>query len=428
MSSHTIIDEQSVIVFYKLQKLQGNCIYTFTLSPIHVSYANTLRRLILANVETIAFRSNMTSTGTTTDVLVKHNDTPMTNEMLADRVGLLPIHVTNPLEWNDDKLIFKLNVESNKDTITHIKCSNFEIINTDINDDEEEKKMIYNELYFPPHRITRDTCVIASLPASTTKTYIEIVAKATKGTGREHSRFCPVSQCSYEYTVDETPERINGLFQQWLTVSKKINQLDPRSERYQILLREFNTMQHKYCFKVNKKEEPYSFDFVIETVGVLSVDYIIKRACEIGEHMCSKYVNIHKGDIPHEITISASESKIIGFDFLFRGHDHTLGNLLQTWLVENHIEGNESPKITYAGYSVPHPLRDEMLLRIGVEDGLESTARFALQQSMIGCVMLFQNLKKAWGKVTQVPKSLVKKKVATSLQKSLKTIPEEKKE
>jgi DNA-directed RNA polymerase subunit L len=44
-----------------------------------------------------------------------------------------------------------------------------------------------------------------------------------------------------------------------------------------------------------------------------------------------------------------------------------LGNLLETYLVENHVDGTAQPRINYAGYKVPHPLRPEMFVRIGVE-------------------------------------------------------------
>ena len=98
---------------------------TFTLAPLHVSYANALRRLILTGVQTVAFRSDMTSTGTTTDVHVLKNDTPMTNEMLADRIGLLPIHITNPLDWNPDKYQFYLDVKANTEQITYVKSADF---------------------------------------------------------------------------------------------------------------------------------------------------------------------------------------------------------------------------------------------------------------------------------------------------------------
>jgi DNA-directed RNA polymerase subunit L/DNA-directed RNA polymerase alpha subunit len=392
--------------------------YSFTLSPIHVTYANTLRRLMLTGVETVAFRSDMTSTGSTTDVVVKKNDTPMTNEMLADRIGLIPINVTEPLKWNADKYRFTLKVAGNKDNTAYVKASHFKVyeINPlsggDTNQETDTNPVnnvnitpLPTETFFPPNPITGDTCLIATLQPGSgpTQQFIEIDAKATKGTGREHARFCPVSQCSYEYTPDSDPQRIEEMFQNWLTTAKKAGGIEKGSERYNQLRREFNTMQIKRCFKINEKSEPYSFDFTVESAGVLSVPYIVERACEVGENMCSRYVNIHQGTLPQEITISSADSQIIGYDFLIRGHDHTLGNLLQTWLVENLVEGDGSPKITYAGYCVPHPLRDEMVLRIGVEDGEEATARMALAAAAKGCVEMFQKLRTAWRTATGAP-------------------------
>lgn len=380
--------------FDNLRKLDERT-YAFTVSPIHVTYANTLRRLMLTGVETVAFRSDMTSTGSTTDVVVKRNDTPMTNEMLADRIGLIPIHVTEPLTWKDDKYTFTLKVAGNKDNTTYVKSGDFKI--KEIVPNEEEPVNVPTEQFFPPNPITKDTCLIATLQPGSgpTQQFIEIEAKATKGTGREHARFSPVSQCSYEYTPDENPQRIEEMFQTWLNVAKKAGGVEKGSERYNELRREFNTMQIKRCYKIDEKNEPYSFDFTVETAGVLSVPYIVERACEVGENMCSRYVNIQR-ELPSEITVSSADSRIIGFDFLIRGHDHTLGNLLQTWLVENHIQGEALPKVTYAGYSVPHPLRDEMILRIGVEDGEEATARRALAEAAKGCVDMFQKLRGAW--------------------------------
>jgi len=377
--------------------------YTFTLSPIHVTYANTLRRLMLTGVETVAFRSDMTSTGSTTDVVVKQNDTPMTNETLADRIGLIPINVTEPLSWNSDKFIFTLKVAGSKDNTTYVKSGDFQV--KEIVPTEDEPIIVSSDKFFPVNPITKDTCLIVTLqPGSgTTQQFIEIEAKATKGTGREHARFSPVSQCSYEYTPDENPQRIEEMFIGWLDVAKKASGVEKGSERYNELLREFNTMSIKRCFKVNEKGEPFSFNFTVETAGVLSVKYIVERACEVGENMCSRYVNINRGDLPSEITISSSDSRIIGYDFLIRGHDHTLGNLLQTWLVENHIQGDVNPKITYAGYSVPQPLRDEMILRIGVEDGEEATARLAFAEAAKGCVDMFQKLRTAWRSTTGAP-------------------------
>jgi len=409
----------------------------FTLSPIHVSYANTLRRLILTGIETVAFRSDMTLTGTTTDVLVAQNDTPMTNEMLADRIGLVPIHVKEPLTWNKDKYVFTLNISGKEDRTTYVTASDFKI--KEVKDDqsfevvpeqneetdeqkhevdevkdkkqggadknEYEREIASNELFIP-NALTQQTSLIAILQPSNPPQKLNIIAKASIGTGREHARFSPVSQCSYEYSLDSNEERIDQMFTTWLSVAKKIDNIDKTSEKYNIVWREFNTMQIKRCYLMNEKQQPYSYDFTIETIGTLPIKYIVSRACDVGENLCNRYVNIDTIINDKDITVSPASSRIIGFDFLIRGQDHTLGNLLQTWLVDNHIEGTSVPKITYAGYCVPHPLRDEIILRIGVEDGKEETARKALATAARGCALMFRQMRESWLKETSgVPRS-----------------------
>jgi DNA-directed RNA polymerase subunit D len=375
--------------------------YTFTLTPTHVTYANTLRRLMMTGVETVAFRADMTSTGTTTDVTIRENTTPMTNEMLAHRIGLLPIAVTDPMRWNPDRYSFNLSVTGDRDEPKDIFAS--DIVVTERIPTEDEPVRVPTERFFPPHPITRETCLIATLyPGETQK--LEFSAKATIGTGRENARFQPTSQCSYEYTRDSDPERREELFTKWLVAAKKASPdaLDKESDQYQTFLREFNTMEVARCYLRDDAGEPYSFDFAVESVGPLSVEYIVRRACEVGEAMVAKYVNIHTGDLPEDIVVSPSNSRVLGFDFLIRGHDHTLGNMLQTYLVNNHMGtgGEGKTVVTYAGYIVPHPLRDEMLLRIGVEDGSEKTARKAFAEACRGCAQIFGQMKSAWMRAT----------------------------
>ncbi len=372
----------------------------FTLNPYHVSYANTLRRVIITGVETIAFKADMTEKGSTTDVTVYRNNTPMTNEMLADRVGLLPLAVRDPLSFSPDRFNFTLKAVNDTMEVMDVKAGMFKV--TENVENEDEPVEVPTERFFQPDSLTRDTCLIAVLRPKTNQAAeeegIHLVAKASLGTGRQHARYIPVSQCSYKYTPDENPERIEEFFNKWLVDQKKINPdtLKSDSEKLKTLQREFNTMAVARCFKVNERNEPFSFDFTIESVGILPVQYIVKRACEVIENMCMQYANIVDGELPEELTVRPSSNRSIGFDFLFRGHDHTLGNLLQTWLVENHFIGEAEPRITYAGYAVPHPLRDEMVLSIGVDDGQESTARQALQVAARACATYFEQTKKAW--------------------------------
>lgn len=372
---------------------------TFTLTPIHVSYANTLRRLIMTGVETVGFRADMTTIGTTSDVTIKANTTPMTNEMLAHRIGLIPLAIKEPLKWEADRYSFSLAVTGDKDRPKDVFASDIKI--TEKVPNELEPVPVPTERFFPPNPVTGDTCLIATLyPGETQK--LEFHAKATIGTGRENARWQPTQQCSYEYTRDPDPVKQKEQFEKWLSVAKKVNLtgLDETSEKYLALQREFNTMEVARCYLKDDMGEPYSFDFVVESVGPLNPVYIVQRACEVGQAIVAKFVTIDSGDVPEEMRISPSKSCVIGYDFLIRGHDHTLGNLLQTYLAENHMNSPGGPsaptKITYAGYVVPHPLRDEVLIRIGVEDGKEHTARKAFAEACRGCEEVFHKMRGAW--------------------------------
>ena len=116
------------ILFQNIATSQDNKnAWHFRLTPTHVAYANTLRRLVLTGVETVAFRADMTENGTTSDVMVNTNTTPMTNEMLAHRIGLLPLYVPEPLKFESAKYLFKLEEQNNKDVSQDVTCSDFTV-------------------------------------------------------------------------------------------------------------------------------------------------------------------------------------------------------------------------------------------------------------------------------------------------------------
>ena len=169
------------------------------MSPTHVTYANTLRRLIMTGVESVGFRADMTSEGTTTDVTIIQNDTPMTNEMLAHRVGLIPLAVQEPLKWNPAGYTFKLSKTGSQDNAVDVTTADFEIYETqEVGQETIEPRKIPTETFFKPDPISGDHVLITRLQPTGTDTpqRVEIVAKASLGVGRENARFIPVTQCS----------------------------------------------------------------------------------------------------------------------------------------------------------------------------------------------------------------------------------------
>jgi DNA-directed RNA polymerase subunit L len=379
----------AVDIFKSVLKPSTNNL-TFTIAPTDVAYVNTLRRVILTEVETIGFRSDILEDGTTGDVQVKKNSTPMSNEMLAHRIGLLPIHVPNPLEWKSDNYTFELNITNEGVNLMDVEAADITI--TQIREGEDPIKIPSTQM-FHPDPVSKKTCLLAVLKSHIGTQEPEschFTAKATIGIGRESARFIPVSQCSYQYTLDTDTDRRLEYFNNWLMTHKKIDPAELGEERKKELQREFGTMEVSRCFLINDQNEPYSFDFVVESIGPLNPTYIVARAIQVIQEKVIKYASVDVGDLPENVKVLPADARMKGFDFIFQGEDHTLGNLLQTWIDANLVDSGEA---TFVGYKVPHPLKDEMVLRIGVESGTEDEARKVLMKAARGISQMF----KAWG-------------------------------
>jgi DNA-directed RNA polymerase subunit L len=373
---------------------------TFTFSPLKHTYANSLIRLIISGVETIGFRGDMDGAGRTGDVVVEKNDTPMTNEMLAHRISMLPIHVRDPLSFKPEDYEFILRVQNDGDRSRDVVASDIEVFRRGDGDDAEPVRMDPTQ-FFPANRFG-DTCLIAMLKPKRfgmeIGEAIRLRAKASMGTGRMHAGFIPTSQASYTYSLDTDEDRRRAVFDEWLDKSKKLSaaEVDGDPAKKAALTKEFETMQVARCYLRDENSEPYSYDFVVESVGPLDVPYVVRRACEVGEAMCMRYANLATGDLPEDVRITPADAEMLGFDFEFTGHDHTLRYLLTTYLVENHLSLGAEPKIQFASGDVRHPLRDVMTIRIGVEDGQEGTARTAVAAAARGCAEMFRSWRTNW--------------------------------
>ena len=396
-------------IFKSLARVDENPnMLTFQLRPTKVAYANTLRRMVLIGVESVAFRSDMNEKGQTTDVVVYENTTPMTNEMLADRIGLIPIHVKDPMTWNPDNYVFELKVENTTEDTLPVKASDIVVKRRDVVVGAEGETVesfieVPNKEFFHPDPVTGDTCLIAVLKGTLPNTAgqkIHLKAKATVGTGRDHIRFSPVCQCSYGYTIDTDEAKLQSQFEKWIRDSKnkKPEDLKENAKLKDVLAAEFKTMEVQRCYVVDPATgEPNSFDFQVETIGVQPITQIIETALKNIEAKCAKYASIDK-DLPENLTVQNADARMKGFDFIFQHEDHTLGNLLQSYMDEN-MMGKD---VTFVGYKVPHPLRDEMVVRVGMDftgeekDASELMARVAVAKAAKECAEMFRSWRESW--------------------------------
>jgi DNA-directed RNA polymerase subunit L/DNA-directed RNA polymerase alpha subunit len=375
----------------------------FTLANTSYPHANTLRRAIMTLVPMVGFRSDPPGVVVEdSHIKILRNDSnTQPNELLAHRLSLIPIHGIDPQSFDENKYVFKINLENGSAIQRDVTASDIKVYERRQAADLSESLVeVPSKDFFVPNSFTGDTCLITTMPAkrSSLTPTLEVVLKASLGNGKEHARFIPTCQATYGYTLDTNTERRKAYFEKWLVTHKNVEpaSLEQDEARFKVLDTEFKTMQIQRIYKLNEVGEPNSFDFQIESIGTMAPRAIVERALLGLVKMCEPYISLDNGDLPATISVTPSDAQLPGFDFLIRGEDHTFGNMIQTWLVENHVEGDATPRISFAGYKIPHPLKDEMLLRVGVEDGNEVTARTAIAMAARGCKAMFQEWLRIW--------------------------------
>jgi DNA-directed RNA polymerase subunit L len=177
-------------------------------------------------------------------------------------------------------------------------------------------------------------------------------------------------------------------------------------DRLEELRREYNTMEIQRCYRKDAAGEANDFTFFVESMGTLTVPDIVRAALEATIEKLTKYQDLD-GELPETVQLQHADSRFPAVDIIFRDEDHTLGNLLQHYLVDNHVraEGEaiqEEPRITFAGYKVPHPLKPEMVVRVGLPKDMADpevelqTARFVVAKVVRHLKELFGGMLSDW--------------------------------
>jgi len=378
----------------------------FMLQDTNVTIANTIRRAIQVQTPSVGFR---TEPYDKSDISITINTTPLVNEMIAHRIGMIPINA-NPLTFNPDLFTFELDVENKTKEIVDVRASDFKVYMRDPLRPLEEPTQLDTATLFPPDPITGETVLITRLRPQWNPTApnerLQLRGKASVSTGSENIRWSPVCMSSYEYTRDLDEGHLQEVFLSWLEKNKKItNVADVDTDRLEDLKAEFKTMEVQRCYLTDAAGNPNNFTFHVESIGIQNIPTIVHNALVSCEVLVKKYQDIDGGAIPPNVRIQTGDSRFPSIDFIFQNESHTLGNLLAAWLVDNKITDAADNVITYAGYKVPHPLRPEMFIRVGVKEGMDldvrkQTARQAVADACKELMKLFRVLTLAWDEVS----------------------------
>ena len=387
---------------------------SFTLDKTSTTVANTIRRCILSETRSVGFRADLTNAADP-GIVIRKNTSVIFNEMLAHRLTLLPLGVVRIDDFDPSRYECVLRVKNEgSEGIRHVTATDFRILERQPEGAMADIGDVAAAAMFPPDPITKQTSLILSLrPNWSTEQppeEIDLTAIPVIGTGRDHMGFCPVSQCSFENTLDTDPVRQEQFFSEWLASFKKI--ADITTVPPEVIAghrKEWSTMAIQRCFVVNERGEPSSFRFTVESVGIRPVKDIVAEGIRAVVNLVTPYASADKSMEELGLTAQPADSRMNGIDILFAGQEHTLGNLLQTLITELYLDSGstavDSGPINFVGYKVRHPLHRVMTLRFGFTKEGDSEQKTAIARQLIAAaaakaVSVFNALSSGWASVS----------------------------
>jgi DNA-directed RNA polymerase II subunit RPB3 len=225
----------------------------FILSNVDLSVANALRRVLLAEVPTMAIDM----------VFFDENTSELCEEFLAHRLGLIPLDSSRVGEFkfsrdcNCSQACEYCSVALSLD----ISCMNrqkLDVTSTDLVSSVPDIKPIV----LPGKK----DILIAQL---STKQTLKLRAYAKKGTGKEHAKWSPVSAVGFEYDPDNKLKHTTywnegDIDKEWPK--------SPNSERKKF---------HPADKPIDPKSKPSQFFFSVETIGSLSPYDVVVTALAV---------------------------------------------------------------------------------------------------------------------------------------------------
>jgi DNA-directed RNA polymerase subunit L len=317
---------------------------SFKTKDLDLSIVNSLRRVVLAEIDNVGFFFDANDFSEDKDVKILENDSPLHNEFLQHRIALIPINV-NPKElenWNKEAYKFVLQKENNTGSLLNIYTSDFKVIDTKTN--KENKELA--KRWFPPDPISKQHILLTKLNTKP-NSKIHIEAFAIVDHPLKSASFGMVSNISIEFEVDKD-----------MAEKALLKFLETNKEKTTVanLTHQFNSIERERHYHRNKYREPNVFDINITSECSIPCKYIYQKAISILKEKVSHFQNSNYEIVNHNML----------FSIIITGENHTLGNLYQSLVFNHYIRENNDNEygINYVGYNVPHPLEKILLIKI----------------------------------------------------------------
>ena len=356
-------------------------ILEFTLSGTNVSIANSIRRTILSDIPIVVFK---TFPFNETKVNILENTSIFNNEIVKQRLGCIPIHITDHANFPLSKYRVEVNVENNTENIIYVTTGDFKI--KDLTTDKYISKEETTEI-FPPDSYTGDYIDFVRLKPKLSPDLsgekINLTSEFSVACAKEDGMYNVVSCCSYGFTVDKIAQKteLDKLKQKWK---------DAGNSPQEIAFEESNWK----CLDGLRVTKPNSFDFKIETIGIYSNSKIVHLACTLLRDKLDYLDGLLEKD---ELEITKSETTMNNsYDVILQNEDYTIGKVIEYLFYTKFYEPGI---LTFCGFKKFHPHDTFSVIRLAYKDAIDqSTIKGNMKECLQDGKSIFNKIKKYFEK------------------------------
>ena len=365
---------------------------TFTLENCDVSIANSIRRVVVSEINQYVFRTFPHSENRADFTI---NTTRLHNEILKQRLGCIPIHHLHTIDGfgNEYKnYVVEVDVKNDTDAIRYVTTEDFKVKKIKVlekssrrSQDEDADDVSYDYLpeavvrkIFPPDEISGEYIEFARLLPNLSS------SNASSGEALAFTCTLEISNAKFDgmYNVAHTcaykcsPD-VKEIDKQWRAKEKVMREgLESSLSAGSIEEVVENAKKNWELLDAERIFLPNSFDFIIETVGVYTNAQLVTKACDIMIKKCEKLL----ADIEHTTTTStkgsiieyAHESTTMKNSFRINliGEDYTLGKVIEYMIFSNYynISGGI---VSFCGFKKPHPHALDSFIIVSFKDEIE---------------------------------------------------------
>ena len=320
----------------------------FTLSGVNVSVANALRRIILAEIPTVVFRTTPHDKNL---AVFEKNTSRLNNELIKQRLSCIPIHITD-VDFQFQNYLLEVNKKNESDIIEYVTTADFKI--KDINTDTYLTDAVMKQL-FPPDKITGDYIDFVRLrpriSADIEGEQLKMSCKFDIGWAAQDSAFNVVATCAYANTPD--PVKIRDA---WALKEAELKKTGMTAEDLEFTKKDWHFIDAKRLFVED------SFDFIIESVGPFPEMSIISKSIDIMLTKLKKFKDTIQSE-PDVVVMSDSTIPNC-YDITLKNEGYTLGKVIEYILYSKYY----GKAVTYCGFRKPHPHIDISTIRIAFKE------------------------------------------------------------